>query len=298
MPPRPTAGELIAATLRSDVDQIMRWEPLVQRDLGLAEGTAPVYRLRASCRRLSHHLGAFRPLLRRSWVDRLRDHLCWFTGLLAPARDAQALRIRLRRTAGADPMAPLDKPSIARIDAELTARYEEEMVGVRAAMGGSRYHTLVRSLVDAGGNPRLRPAAQAEARWATGRLTSGPWRDFLKIEIDRGYAEAPQRWRDLCRAAQRARWATEAVAPVLGAGALELAGGLAAVHGLLREQGAAQAAAQVWLDIAATDPDDHALAVTAGRLYERELAIAGLIDLRFEQVLACTARARVTGWLD
>ena len=63
---------------------------------------------------------------------------------------------------------------------------------------------------------------------------------------------------------KRARYAVDAVAGVLGGEAAVLAGSLAAVQDLLGEHQDAAVAADTWLAIANADPDDHALAVTAG----------------------------------
>ena len=72
---------------------------------------------------------------------------------------------------------------------------------------------------------------------------------------------------------------------------------MAAVQGLLGDHQDAAVAAQTWLAIAHADPDDHALAVTAGRLYERERAAVREAREKFPDAWAKAARRQLTGWL-
>jgi CHAD domain-containing protein len=96
---------------------------------------------------------------------------------------------------------------------------------------------------------------------------------------------------------KRARYAVEAVAPVLGGRAVDLAGALGTVQNLLGEHQDAAVAADTWLAIARAHPDDHALAVTAGRLYERERATIRRVRKRLPAAWAAADRPRLTGWL-
>jgi CHAD domain-containing protein len=106
-----------------------------------------------------------------------------------------------------------------------------------------------------------------------------------------------EEWHAVRIRAKRARYATEAVAEVLGGTAAELAKAVSGVQSLLGDHQDAAVAAQTWLAIAHADPDDHALAVTAGRLYERERAAVRRARDKFPEVWDKADRRRLTGWL-
>jgi CHAD domain-containing protein len=96
---------------------------------------------------------------------------------------------------------------------------------------------------------------------------------------------------------KRARYALDAVATVLGGEAAVLASSLAAVQDLLGEHQDAAVAADTWLAIANSDPDDHALAVTAGRLYERERTAVRTVRNAFPAAWKAASRRRLTEWM-
>ena len=145
--------------------------------------------------------------------------------------------------------------------------------------------------------------AAQPARELLPRLVAKPWRE-LAFGSDgisgAGHLDplAPdEEWHEVRIRAKRARYATEAVAAVLDGPAVELAKAIADVQGQIGEHQDAAVAAQTWLSIAHADPDDHALAVTAGRLYEREREAVRRARAGFPAVWARTDRHRLTGWL-
>ncbi|MBX6749561.1 MAG: CHAD domain-containing protein, partial [Micromonosporaceae bacterium] len=96
---------------------------------------------------------------------------------------------------------------------------------------------------------------------------------------------------------KRARYAVEAVAAVLGGEASALASALGTVQELLGEHQDAAVAAQTWLAIANADPDDHVLATTAGRLFERERAAVRAARAAFPAAWRAASRRRLTEWM-
>ncbi len=96
---------------------------------------------------------------------------------------------------------------------------------------------------------------------------------------------------------KRARYAVDAVAGVVGGEAALLARALATVQDLLGEHQDAAVAADTWLAIANADPDDHTLAVTAGRLYERERATLRSVRAAFPGAWQAASKRRLTGWM-
>jgi hypothetical protein len=84
------------------------------------------------------------PLDRGSWPSVLGAELRWLSDVLGGTRDAELLRgPRLHLTAAGDPSSALAAASIARIDGELTARYEEASTALEEALASPRYAALV-----------------------------------------------------------------------------------------------------------------------------------------------------------
>src|SRR2546421_7285686 len=279
LPRKANGGGVVVRALRVDIARILAYDPLVRLREPLPDGDTAVHQMRVGARRLRTDLRTFRPLLDPVWAKALRDELSWLADALGAARDAEGLRARLRRTAAADPLSALDDAALARMDADLTARHEDALADLDKALRSDRYRVLLDHLVAAAAAPKL--IGKRAGRPATDllpRLGAKPRRE-LAYGADgvSGAGEldpmAPdEEWHSVRIRAKRARYATEAIAEALGGTAAPLAKAVAAVQGLLGDHQDAAVAAQTWLAIARADPDDHALAVTAGRLYERERA--------------------------
>jgi CHAD domain-containing protein len=292
-----TTAEVVVDALRSDISRIFGYDPLVRLREPLPGGDTAVHQMRVGCRRLRSDLRTFRPLLDAAWTDRLRAELSWLAGLLGAVRDAEVLRERLPRTATTDSLAPIDDAVVARIDAELAARHRDALSGLETALASQRYRDLLERLLDAARAPQLaQDAAGKPARDLLPGLVSRSWRRFRAC-AEPSMADPDAVWHAVRIRGKRARYAVEAVAPVLGGRAVDLAGALGTVQNLLGEHQDAAVAADTWLAIARAHPDDHALAVTAGRLYERERATIRRVRKRFPAAWAAADRPRLTGWL-
>ncbi|MFC0530141.1 CYTH and CHAD domain-containing protein [Phytohabitans kaempferiae] len=303
LPRKPKADEVVTAAIRKGIERILTHDPLVRLRAPVGDNDTAVHQMRVGCRRLRSDLKTFGPLVDRAWAKPLRDELGWVAGLLGGARDAEVLRARLRRTASADPLSPPDEAAVARIDADLAARHEEALVTLDEGLRSDRYAKLVDSLVAASREPHLTPLARERALDVLPRLVSRPWRTFaLGAKGVDGAADldpyAPdEQWHSVRINGKRARYAVEAVAGVLGGAAPELAKALAGVQDLLGEHQDAATAAETWLGIAATDPDDHTLAVTAGRLFERERTAIRGVRADFPEAWRKATKPRMTDWL-
>ncbi|MFI6819346.1 CHAD domain-containing protein [Micromonospora sp. NPDC050187] len=301
LPAEPTAGDVVTAAIRRGVRRILRYDPLVR--LGEEAGDVEAVRkMRVGTRRLRSDLRTFAPLLDATWADPLADELRWLAGVLGEARDVEVLRDRLRRTAGADPVSPLDADAVDRLDATLAARQRQAATAVADALRSPRYLALVESLVAADRAPRLTGKADAPAAKALPRLVRKPWRRLAHGTDRHGGVPAldplgpDEQWHDVRKAAKRARYALEAVAPVLGAGAAKLARAVRESQTLLGAHQDAAVAADTWTALALAHPDDPTLAVTAGRLAERERADVRRARADFPDTWRRAVRRR-KGWL-
>jgi CHAD domain-containing protein len=303
LPDAPTSGDVVTAALRRDIGRIFAHDPLVRLAVPTDEGDTAVHQMRVGCRRMRSDLRTFDPLLDRPWADGLRAELSWIAGVLGAARDAEVLRERLRRTASTDPVAPPDEESVAKIDAELAHRHERALVAVDEAMRTPRYHALLDALVDAAREPRLSTRAMTPADDLLPRLVSRPWHRLaygakgVDGAADLDPSAPDERWHAVRINGKKARYAVDAAAPVIGRPAEKLAKALGRVQTLLGEHQDAAVAADTWVDVARTHPDDLMLAVTAGRLYERERASIREVRSAFPDAWRRAAAPQRTAWL-
>lgn len=303
LPKRPTAGDVVRAAISRDVARIVAHDPLVRLRAPIGKDDTAVHQMRVGCRRLRSDLRTFGPLLDKAWAADLRDELGWIGHTLGAARDAEVLRARLRRTAEADPLVPLDQAAVVRMDADLAARHEDALQVVEKAMCDERYHRLLDALLDAASAPRLGRRAGEPADEVLATLVARPWRRFAfggdgAEGAGQLTPDSPDgSWHAVRINGKRARYAVDAVAGVLGGEASALASALSAAQDLLGEHQDAAVAADTWLTIANADPDDHALAVTAGRLYERERAAIRAARASFPAAWRAASKRRLTEWM-
>jgi CHAD domain-containing protein len=299
----PTAGEVVTAAIRAAAARVFSHDPLVRLGSRTDEGDTAVHQMRVGCRRLRSDLRTFRPLLGGEWVDGLRTELSWFAGVLGGARDAEVLRERLHETAAADPLSPSDPEAVARLDEALAARHDRALVEAADAMRSPRYHALLDTLVDAARAPQLTDLAAQPATWMLPRLVARPWRRLAygskgvdgAADLDPGASD--DRWHAVRISGKKARYAVDAAVPVIGGPAVKLAKALARMQKVLGEHQDAATAAATWVSIAQESPGDVALAVTAGRLYERERAAIRAARDGFPKAWRRAAKPRLTAWL-
>jgi CHAD domain-containing protein len=302
LPADPTAGDVVTEAVRSGVRRLLEHDPLVRLRAPVGGNDTAVHQMRVGCRRLRSELRTFAPLVRPAWARPLRAELTWLAGVLGAARDAEVLRQRLRRTAALDPASPLDPATVDRLDAVLAARQEEALAAVDEALRSPRYLALVDALVLAAAAPRLAPRADAAATKALPRLVAKPWRKLAGGAAGGGApaldALGPdEQWHEVRKQGKQARYAVNAVAPVLGRDAAKLGRALSRVQDLLGEHQDAAVAAHTWAALAGDRPGDHQLAVDAGRLLERERASIRRVRAEFPDAWRRAARRRRTKWL-
>jgi CHAD domain-containing protein len=303
LPRRPTAGDVVTAAIQRDIDRIVAHDPLVRLRAPVGRDDSAVHQMRVGVRRLRSDLRTFATVLDRDWLAGLRTELGWLAHALGGARDAEVLRARLRSTAAADPLMPLDEASVARIDADLAVRHEDALQALDKAMCEPRYHKLLDTLLTATGGPDLSRYGADPAELVLPNLVSLPWRRFAygaNGVPGAGQLEplgSDESWHAARINGKRARYAVEAVAAVLGGEAAALGAALSSVQELLGEHQDAATAAETWRAIANADPDDHSLALTAGRLYERERAAVREVRASFPAVWRAASRRRLTEWM-
>jgi inorganic triphosphatase YgiF len=261
------AGDLVVAALRDGLARLVAADPRVR----LRHDDA-VHELRVSCRRLRSDLRSFGPLLADDRVPLLRQELKALADEAGAARDLEVLRARLRDTAAADPVAPLDAAALQRLDDLLAAQEEVALDEAHAALRAPRYLALLDLLTDVATAPVLAEVAGSGARDVLPEEVAAVWKRLRKRVARLEPLGDDDAWHEARMPAKQVRYACEAATSALGKKAARAAKAATRVQTLLGEHQDAAVAAERVLALAAEHPDDHALVVTCARLAERERA--------------------------
>jgi CHAD domain-containing protein len=234
------AREVIRSVIAQSVAALLYHDPLV-RTSGDPEA---VHQARVATRKLRSHLRTFGPLLDPEWTDPLRTELGWVALSLGAVRDQEVLLERLRERAKALPANDL------RSALGVLHLLEVDIEGLRkkllADLDSTRYVDLLERLVAAAHAPASLPEADQPAGSVLPRLATDPWR---RLRSAVRHLPDPPADADLHRIrilAKRARYAAEAVAPVVGAGAVSFARNAAKLQTILGEH-QDSVTAQAWL---------------------------------------------------
>jgi CHAD domain-containing protein len=210
-----SAGDVIGAYLRSQTEQLKSLDPMVRRS-----EPDSVHQMRVASRRLRSALGSFGAVVNTPQTDHLAAELRWLSGVLGEARDAEVQAERLDEQVRRSDAGELIGPVQARVQAHGAKARAATMNAVSAALKSERYYALLDELDQliadlppgpaAGDSPRKAlPAAVSRSY----RKTRRRMRAALKAPAGQPREAALHQAR---KAAKQARYAAEAVAPVLG----------------------------------------------------------------------------------
>ncbi len=212
LPDDVSVRDAVSNALATSVIRLLRADAGVRLD----EDPESVHDARVAVRRLRSDLRTFRTLLLPGWASPLRRELAWLGDALRDVRDLDVLRERLAATVPAE-LGPADQEEGRRLIDR--ARAERSAAGdrLRADLGSARYRELLDHLVGAAAQPGV--AAEVAARSAADvmePLISGPW-SHLERACRRIRGDSPDEDLHAARIrAKRARYAAEALAPVVG----------------------------------------------------------------------------------
>jgi CHAD domain-containing protein len=237
------AGDVVRAYLAQHARR------LLLADLHLRQGLPDaVHQLRVNARRIRSGLKVFEPLLDAAWAHGLRDELGWMASGLGEARDTEVLRERLdaHATELAEPDATLAR---AVIDTALDARLSAAQAAMGDVVDSDRYALLLDALVDGVRRPPLSSRARESAAEALPPLVARAFRRLDRRVSQLDLATPSEEWHVARIAAKRARYAADAVAPVLGRRVARLADHLAEATetlGTHQDAHVAQEALRAW----------------------------------------------------
>lgn len=273
-PARDAVGHVLAAQVRD----------LVLADLA-ARRRLPdaVHRLRVAARRLRSQLRAFGPVLDDAWARRLRDELAWAADGMGAARDTEVFRERL--DAHAEQLSQEGRagavPHIAAwVDARLAAASEAALTTLRS----DRYLALLDDLVEAARAPRLTDDADGGARRILTPLARRPVRALRKAVQRLDASSTAEDWHRARIRAKRARYAVDAIAPLMGSGTARRSAALERVTDVLGELQDAVVAQATLRELASDARMGGSAGFALGRLAAIEQEREGEARARFADV--------------
>jgi CHAD domain-containing protein len=287
------AGDVLLAYLHQQVQQVRAQDLPVRLDAPDA-----VHRMRVATRRLRSALTTFKPLVDPEVVRPLRDELKWLASELGAARDAEVMLARVRTAIDTDNQ----HLRLGADDAlaELEQAYRTAHDRVLAELDGDRYHQILTGLCALVEQPPFRKSAKASAGK---RLPALVRRSYDRVQrfVDRGLAlpagaERDEAFHNARKAAKRARYAGESVAPAIGADATAFAVAMEDVQEALGERQDSILTAER-LHTLAQHATSTEVAFLYGRLYAQEEARAEQIQQRFSVAWKAAGRRSVRRWI-
>jgi CHAD domain-containing protein len=285
--PESPAREVIRTVLAEAVAAILRNDPLVRT----GKDPEAVHQERVATRKLRSHLRTFGPLLEPTWTDPLRSELGWLAMALGAVRDREVLLDRLRERARSLPAGD------SRSASSLLHLLEVEIEGLRtklyADLDSQRYVDLLESLVAAAHAPVATLDADQPASQVLPPLATGPWRRLRSAVRQLPEQPTDPELHRIRILAKRARYAAEAVAPVVGEGATAFARAAAKLQTILGEH-QDSVTAQAWLRSARVT---GRRAFVAGQLIALEHLAAQKARKDWPKVWKALDRKRLHKWM-
>ncbi|HQR81049.1 MAG TPA: CYTH and CHAD domain-containing protein, partial [Actinomycetota bacterium] len=263
--PQDPAGAAVTAHIRRHARALLLQDVRVRRDL-----PDSVHQMRVAARRLRSGLKVFEPMLDVEWAEALRAELGWVAGELGVSRDTEVLQERLDHHADevGEDYARLIR---AVVDPALSTQWHDARDHALRAMVSERYRSFLDQLVDAAQHPRLNESALAPAEDVLPGFVNKAWKKLSKevslLRID-GPADV---WHEARIRAKKARYAAEAVAPVMGEQVKRFAKALSAVTELLGEHQDAWVAQETLKEMASRPDVDGMTGFSLGLLFEFEI---------------------------
>jgi CHAD domain-containing protein len=293
--PSSTAGDVVRAYLREQVDQLQLQDPRVRRD-----EEDSVHKMRVATRRLRSALATYRPLLDREVTEPLRAELKWLGGVLGRPRDAEVLQARLTALLDEQPPELVLGPVRRRLDAATQGEYRDGHRELLATLDGERYLGLLDALDALADDPPFTDAASGSAKKVVRRRVHRTWKRVRSAA--RAADEAPPEERahllhEVRKSAKRARYAGESVAGTFGSDAEEFAAAFEDLQDVLGELQDSVVAREVLRRVGVEAHLDGENGLTYGLLLGLELGRSERAVTAYDPAWAAASAKSLRQWL-
>ena len=264
---------------------------MVSQHVGVVAGDEPeaLHQFRVAIRRLRSDLKMFAEVLDPEWASHLAAELKWLGGSGGSGRDFDVLLAHLQRRSSAVP--DEDRPAMATLIAELQHSGGALREDLLATLGSDRYLALLNALVAAAAAPVLAPPYQLPTPV---QLARKPWRRLSMAVEAVGRDGSDDALHALRILTKRARYAVEAVEPVHGKDARDLAKMLGDIQTVLGDHHDS-CVFEAWLRSTAAGVSDTQL--VAGQLIALERLDRERLRKRFHTLWVKASTRGASGWL-
>ena len=290
------AGQVIIGYLSARLGALKELDPMVR-------GGEPdsVHQMRTTARRLRSTLQSFSRFFTPSLTEPLSAELRWFGGVLGEARDAEVLAAHVARHVSQIPAEQVVGPVMARVRGHFAKVGADAQAGVLDALDSPRYFALLDRLDQLVNSP---PDTDLSGRPAGDVLPAAARRTYTRTRrrMKRALRTPPGDRRDMAlhrarKAAKRARYAGEAVAPPFGKDASGFARQMKRLQSVLGEHQDAVIARELERDLGMRAHLAGENAFSYGLMYERDSQQADRLAERARRNWRKASRTRHRRWL-
>jgi len=290
------AGQVVLAYLRAQVERLKSLDPMVCRD----EPDA-VHQMRVATRRLRSTLRSFGNVILRDRTQRLAAELKWLGTVLGEARDSEVraghLQAGLRETPGELVIGPVQ----ARVQGHFASVRADARTALLGALDSRRYFSLLDELDQLMSEPPLTPQAARPAADVLPAAARRPYRQARR-RMRRARRASPGQRTDAAlhearKAAKRARYASEAMAPAIGKQASRFAKQMKKVQSVLGDHQDAVIARQVERELGIGAHLAGENAFSYGLLYGRDTCDAERLQAQAWRTWNRASRPRYRSWM-
>jgi CHAD domain-containing protein len=227
---RSRAEDVVRAAFAASAERIVRYDARLR----LQADAAAIHDARVAVRRMRSDLRTLLPVLDRAWACALRDRLRRVGDELSAARDGDVLLERLARDAERLPDA--DRRRAEDLFARFRAERDRAYGRVRAMLREPFYVTLIADVVEAAKRPALNARAEERACDVVVAIMRGAWKPLRKAVRERSQPPSDRELHRIRIKAKGARYAADALAPVVGKPARRFAEAVEEVQTVLGEE--------------------------------------------------------------
>jgi CHAD domain-containing protein len=290
------AGQIVLAYVRTHAERLMSLDPMVRRD----EPDA-VHQMRVATRRLHSTLRSFGHIIRRDDTQRLAAELKWLGGVLGEVRDAEVLAGHLRALLSQTPGELVIGPVQARVQGHFAPLRADARTALLDALDCQRYFSLLDELEKLLAEPPLTPEAARPAADVLPAAAQRPYRQVRRRMRQARRTPAGQRpdaaLHQARKAAKRARYATEAMTPVIGTKARRFARQMKQVQSVIGDHQDAVIARRVERELGIRAYLAGENAFSYGLLYGRDACNAERLRAQAQLRWKHARRARYRRWM-
>jgi CHAD domain-containing protein len=290
------AGQVVLAYLRTYAERLKSLDPMVRRD----EPDA-VHQMRVATRRLRSTLRSFGQIIRRDGTQRLAAELKWLGTVLGDERDGEVLAGHLQAGLREMPAELVIGPVQARVQGHFSSVRADARTALLEALGSERYFSLLDELDTLLAEPPFTPQAAGAAADVLPAAARRPYRQVRRRMRRARRAAAGQptdaALHEARKAAKRARYAGEAMAPAIGKKARRFTQQMKKVQSVLGDHQDAVIARQVERDLGISAHLAGENAFSYGLLHGRDTCEAAQLQAQAWEAWRRAARPRYRGWM-